>query len=143
MDLVQHLEHATGQRMMPDGSGPGWQDGAGSRETVSARRVTRFGEPDDPDDPGADLSAATRQAARAAAAAMGIVPADASRERERYRQVAHDAQARVTLRTMGRRHADFGESPQDRAERMKTPGQPVQVGEVWNGSQPQYARGQL
>ncbi len=143
MDLTQHLEHATGQRMMPDGTGPGWQDGAGSRETITAHRQQRFGEPDDPGDPGTDTPAVTRQAARQAAAAMGITAPDAVRERERYRQVAHDAQARITLRTMGRRHPDMMESTAERGERMKTPGQPVQVGEVWNGSQPQYARGQL
>jgi hypothetical protein len=143
MDLVQHLEHATGQRMMPDGTGPGWQDGAGSRETITARRVTGFGEPDDPDDPGTDTPAATRRAARQAAAAMGITAPDAVRERERYRQVAHDAQARVTLRTMGRRHADFGESPQERAARMKTGVQPVQLEDTQPGAQPQYVAGQL
>ena len=143
MDLTQHLEHATGQRMMPDGTGPGWQDGAGSRETVSARRQQRFGEPDDPDDAGISTPAATRQAARAAAQAIGISQPSAEREWERYRQVAHDAQARITLRTMGRRHADFGESPQERAERLKTGVRPVQLEDPWNGAQPQYTAGQL
>jgi len=143
MDLTQHIEAATGTRMMPDGNGPGWQDGVGTRELISAHRQQRFGEPDDPGDQGISTPAATRAAARAAAAQMGITPPDASRERARYAGQRDAVNAQVARRNMGRRHADFGESPQERAERMKTPGQPVQVGEAWNGAQPQYARGQL
>ena len=37
MDLVQRIEAATGQRLMPDGSGPGWQDGP-ARELIAPRR---------------------------------------------------------------------------------------------------------
>ena len=146
MDITQMLEVTTGQRLMPDGTSGGWQDGVGSRELVSARRVQRYGEPDDPDDPGADLPGYTRDAARRAAAQMGIAPPDAGRERARYAAQRDAAAAQVARRNMGRRHPDAGESPGERGERLKTGVQPsdlVQLDDTWGGAQPQYTRGRL
>ena len=121
MDLAQHLEAATGQRLTPlHGESGLFEDGTGARETISASRVPRYGNPDDEDDPGMDISRQTRAAARDAAAAMGITIPNAPNERARYREAAEAATAQLALRNgMRAPHIDFGETSRERAARMR------------------------
>ncbi len=145
MDITQHIEAATGQRVTPlHGEAGLFEDGTGQRETIAASRVPRYGNPDDEDDQGVDISRQTRAAARDAATAMGITIPNAANERVRYREAADAATAQLALRNgMKAPHPDFGETSRDRAARMHSYGQPVAFNDPVNGEQPTYTRGQI
>ena len=112
---------------------------------ISASRVPRYGNPDDEDDPGADISRQTRLAARDAATAMGIHVPNAANERTRYREAAEAATAQLALRNgMRAPHPDFGESSRERAARMRQTTRPVRYEEdLMPGELPRYQAGAL
>ena len=146
MDLAQHIEAATGQRVTPlHGEAGLFEDGTGARETISASRVPRYGNPDDEDDPGTDISRQTRAAAQQAARAMGITIPNAANERVRYREAAEAATAQLALRTgMRPPHMDFGETSRERAARMRQTTRPVPFEEdLMPGELPRYTAGAL
>lgn len=145
MDISQHLEAATGQRITPlYGEAGLFEDGTGGRETITASRQMRYGNPDDEQDPGTDITRGTRLAARHAAAAMGITIGNAPNERARYREAAEAATAQLALRNgMRLPHPDFGESSRERAARMKQYAPAVPFNDPVNGEQPVYTRGQI
>lgn len=136
------IEVAAGQRVMPNETGPGWQDGP-RRELVSAARQQMWGDPDDTDAPGGYMPQDTRQAAMQAARAMGITPKSVSAERARASARRDDVMGQVAIRSGGRAHSDLGESTRERAERMHSYGQPVPFNDPVNGEQPTYTRGQI
>ena len=146
MDISQHIEAATGQKITPlHGEAGLFEDGTGAREGITASRQPRYGNPDDADDPGQDITRGTRLAARQAAAAMGITIGNAPNERARYREAAAAATAQLALRSgMRLPHPDFGESSRERAARMHTYAPPVQYEEdLMPGELPRYTAGQL
>jgi hypothetical protein len=123
MDLVQHLESATGIRLAsPDPFDPN----AGRRETFRAQRQDRFGDPDDDRDPGFAVPAATRATAAAFARQQGLDGADVRSERARYRGRREEMLAEAGRRNRHLRNPDYsGETSRDRAERLHRTAEPV------------------
>jgi hypothetical protein len=83
LDLPSLLEGMTGVRMAGSPSGL-FESGEGQRELLTARRVMRFGNPDDPDAIDGAMPAATRRTAAALAAQAGIA-SRAAEAREQYK----------------------------------------------------------
>jgi hypothetical protein len=138
MTLAGHLESATGQRLLRDSL---FEDGQPRREVTMPQREHVFGDYDDPDAAPYGFAPQTRAVAALAAAQMGITPASASRERERYAGRRDAAISQAVLRGGTRPpHPDwYGESTRERAGRYKTGGMPAQFGdEPVAGSLPGY-----
>jgi hypothetical protein len=137
MSMTGLLESATGQRLTRDDPFSGL---ARNREVLMPQRPQVWGDPDDQDG-GQEFPAATRQAAQAAAAAMGITPRSAA-------EIRDVAAGQIALRGRAPRPTTisaamdlYGETARERAERFKGAAvSPVQYGdEPLHGSQPVYS----
>ena len=138
MSMTDHIEAATGQRL---GDVSLFETGRPRRELASPQRQARYGDLDDPDDGGQDITAP-----RGLAASLGLVSADPARERERARDRANLQYAAALHRQGGRMHPDMAESTRERQARMHRPAVPVQVrapDDGLHGAQPQYTAGDL
>jgi hypothetical protein len=141
MTLAQHMEAATGQRLLRDGDGL-FESGRPRREVTVPHREMVVSDPDDPDARPQPFSWGTRETAAAAMAQMGLTPATASRERDRYRAQRDAAISRLALSRPARLpHPDWGESTRERAARLNSAVVPVQVNDPVMGSLPAYAAG--
>jgi hypothetical protein len=113
MTLADHLRAASGTRRTPEPF-----TGQRSREVPQAQRQARYGDPDDPRDPGEDLNPA---AMAALARRTGLRQPTAASERERYAALRNRALADIGLRAHGRVHPDLAESTRERAARLHRP----------------------
>ncbi len=89
-------------------------EGHARRELVSIQRQVVVGDQDDPDGD-IPMPDATRQAARALADRLGLAGPNPARGRELARAQRDRVIEAQRLRSGGRRHPDYGESPQERA----------------------------
>jgi hypothetical protein len=138
MSMTGLIESNAGQRLTRDDP----FEGLGRpREVLRAQRAAVFGDPDDPDDPGLEFDASTRQAARDAAAAMGITPRSAAQIRDSaIGQMVYSGSNPARPKTIGAAMDLFGETARERAERVSKSGvYPVQVNEPVLGEQPVYS----
>jgi hypothetical protein len=131
MDLVQHVEAATGQRLVSI-DGP-FETGTPRREVFAAQRQHRFGDPDDPADNDFAIPPGTRALASAISAQMGLGGDGVRAERQTYRDRNAEVLAEAGRRQRHRRHPDFGKSVRDRAERLH---QPVDAGTMRQFDEP-------
>jgi hypothetical protein len=90
MDMTQLVENATGERLTPVHGL--FETGSGRREQITAQRVPRWGDYDEPGDPGFDMDGGTLAIVRAMAQQAGLTPDrtadhawDAGRQRQRHR----------------------------------------------------------
>jgi hypothetical protein len=118
MTLSDHVEALTGQRLMHRDS---LFSGLGRRELAAPQRVTRFGDYDDPADPGYELSEASQLTMAALRDAMGLP--DHAAAREQARDAAFD---RLVQRPAQRHRThgealDYGEGTRERAGRYRMP----------------------
>jgi hypothetical protein len=113
MTLADHLRSASGTRRTPEPF-----TGQHRPEVPAAQRQPRYGDVDDPADPGEDLNPA---AIAALTRRTGLRQPTAARERERYAALRDRALADIALRARGRAHPDVAESPRERAARLHRP----------------------
>ena len=117
-------------------------EGHARRELTMPMKRMAIRDPDDPDDPGIPAPDQTRRTAAALAAHLGIASPDVAARREQARAQRERVLAAQQLSSGGRRHPDFGESPQERAARLSKPGvQLVKVEDGVSGSLPVYRAG--
>ena len=137
MTLAEHLEAATGQRLLRESL---FEDGRPRREVTAPQREPVFSDDDDPDAALYGFAPQTRQVAALAAAQMGIMPPSAARERERYADRRDAVISQMALHGTRPPHPDyFGESTRERAARLRTGGMPAEYGdEPVAGSLPAY-----
>ncbi len=117
-------------------------EGHARRELVQVQRHVVHG---DQDDPGSDMPMpdSTRRTAAALASSHGLAGPDKRAERDRARALRERALATRQLASGGRRHPDYGESPQERAARVSKTGvgQLVRMEDGVSGSLPVYRPG--
>jgi hypothetical protein len=99
-DMTQLLQAHAGERLLNLG-GP-FENGHGRMERLVPQRVTRFGEYDDPGDPGQEMAVHSQDMVRALAAQMGLASPTADDARERGRQRLEQAgRPRAAYRSWG------------------------------------------
>lgn len=137
------LEGQTGQRQQVSG----WEDGRRDLNTMPRHRL--FGDPDDPDDPGQVFPGGTQATVDVIRQQMGVSKEPTGFWRGLEQATRYAAARQTRPPTAAERAYDAwqaagtAETSRERAARMHRPVQPVQIGETWNGSLPQFAAGMI